>query len=304
MDKKEKRAENFYRSFLAYTESLFALYTTNKQLDFQSILKMIIRAWEFVRLDRNHIVHVMQTAERYKNPHVSHSVRSSIIALIIGTYLKLPRHQLIELGVANLLCNISVVKLSGRIYATRNDGIDLLTLVTDREKKLLNSHSIDACESLKSLKFPLSICEAVLQHHELEDGSGFPRRLKGSDIGIYAKIIAVAGFYEAFSSEHIEGAKCGHSGIIKILQNNGSFDVSVIRALVNSISIYPVGIYVLLSNGERGQVVDIVQENPRFPVVEIFREQFFKETVSTSDELSIARPLTSEEVVRMALAMT
>jgi hypothetical protein len=65
---------------------------------------------------------------------------------------------------------------------------------------------------------------------------------------------------------------------------------------VNSISIYPVGIYVLLSNDERGQVKDIDQETPRFPIVEIFGEQLPKKIVKTSEELSIVRPLTSEEV--------
>jgi HD-GYP domain-containing protein (c-di-GMP phosphodiesterase class II) len=292
MDNKEKRAEKFYQSFLTYTESLFEGFSVRNELDFQSIQKMIKMTCEFVRLDRNHIVYVMQTAEQYKNPHVSHSVRSSIIAIIIGTYLKLPRHQLIELGVANLLCNISVLNMSGRIYTSREGGPNLLKSGTDMEKKLLYVHPIHAHKILKSFNFPLSICEAVLQHHELEDGSGFPQQLNGNHIGLYGKILVVAGFYEAFSMEHIDSAKCGHSGMIQILKNGVSFDVSVIRALVNSISIYPIGIYVLLSNGECGQVVDIDRENPRFHIV----EKSPGKIVKTSDELSIVRPLTSEEI--------
>ncbi len=163
------------------------------------------------------------------------------------------------------------------------------------EKKLLYVHPIHANRTLKTLNFPLAICEAVLQHHEMEDGSGFPQQLKGNAIGLYGKILVVAGFYEAFSTENIDGTKCSHSGIVQILKNGGCFDVSVIRALVNSISIYPVGIYVLLSNGKRGQVSDIDQENPRFPLVKIYGKQSSNETVKTSDELFIVRPLTSEE---------
>jgi len=75
---KEKRAENFYISFLTYTDSLFSSLSTGKRLDFQSIQKKIKVVYEFVHLDRNHIVYIMQTAGRYKNPHVSHSVRSCI----------------------------------------------------------------------------------------------------------------------------------------------------------------------------------------------------------------------------------
>jgi len=296
MDNREKKAEKFYNSFLTYTESLFDGFTAKNELDFEAIQKMIKMSYEFVRRDRNHIVYAMQTAKPYKNPHVSHSVRACIVAMIIGAYMKLPRHQLIELGIAGLLCNISVLNLSGRIYTSKEGGLNLLKSGSDMEKKLLYVHPIHANRTLKALNFPLPICEAVLQHHELEDGSGFPQQLKGNAIDLYGKILVVAGIYEAFSTENTDGIKCSHSGIVQILKNSGSFDMSVIRALVNSISIYPVGIYVLLSNGKRGQVSDIDQENPRFPFVKIFGKQSPNEYMKTSDELFIVRPLTSEEV--------
>ena len=292
MDNREKKAEKFYRSFLTYTEALFDGFTSKNELDFQSVQEMIKKICEFVRRDRNRIVFVMQTAERYENPHVYHSARASIIAVIIGIYLKLPRHQLIELGVACLLCNISALNLPGRIYTSGEGGPKLLKSGTDMEKKLLYVHPIHTHKILKSFNFPLSICEAVLQHHELEDGSGFPRQLKGNHIGLYGKILVVAGFYEAFSLEHVDGVKCGHNGMVQILKNGGSFDVMVVRALINSISVYPSGIYVLLSNGEYGQVVELVRENPRFHFVEKSKGRI----VRTTDELSIVRPLTDEEV--------
>jgi len=296
MDSKEKRAEKFYKSFLTSTEAVFNGFTAGNGLDYESIQEMIRISCEFVRMDRNSIVHAMQTADRYENPHVSHSVRSSIIATIIGAYLKLPRHQLIELGVAALMCNIGLLNLSGQIYTSSGGSPDLLKTGTDMEKKLLYVHPIQAHKTLKLFNFPLSVSEAALQHHELEDGSGFPKQLKGDHISLYGKILVVADFYEAFSMEHINGTKCGHSGIVQILKNGGIFDVSVIRALVSSISIYPVGIYVLLSNEKRAQVVDIDQENPRFPIVEVYGKKSPSGIMKTSDELSIVRPLTSEEI--------
>jgi HD-GYP domain-containing protein (c-di-GMP phosphodiesterase class II) len=296
MDDKLKRIKDFYRSFLKYTEALFDEFIIRKKLEFHSIQEMIITLCEFVRLDRNSVVYVMQTAEPYNNLHVAHSVGTCVVAMIIGTNMKLPRHQLVELGVAGLLTNISVLNMPGRIYTNNEDGTNLLKSGTDREKKLMYVHPVHACKTLKSLDFPPSVCEAVLQHHELEDGSGFPWQLKGKDIDLYGKILVVAGFYDAFSMKHIDGAKCGHSGIIRILKNDGIFDVSVIRALVSSISIYPVGIYVLLSNGKRGQVVNINPQSPRFPVVKILDKQLHCEIVRTYDELCITRTLTSEEI--------
>ena len=296
MDHRESRAEKFYVSFLAYAERLFNGFACGSTLDFESIQKMIKMAYEYVRLDHNHMVYLMQTAKRYKNPHVSHAVRGTMTALIIGSTMKLPRHRLLEVGVACLLGNISVLSLPGWIYTSEDGGFDLLKKGGEKETKLLYDHPVNAYNTLKLSRFPLSICEAVLQHHELEDGSGFPQQLKGDAIGLYAKILAVAGFYEAFSMNNIDGEKCGHNGVVRILKNSGCFDTSVIRALVDSISIYPIGVCVLLSNGERGQVVDIDRENPRFPIVKVFGKQPPYDMVKTSGELSIARPLTSEEV--------
>lgn len=244
MDNKKERAEEFYNSFLTYTESLFYGLAAGIKLDYQSIQKIIIKTCEFIRLDRNNIIGVMQKAGQYENPHVSHSVRTGIIAIIIGTYMKLPEHMLIELGVAGLLCDIGVLNLSGRIHTS---GPELLKSGTDMEKESLYYHPIYAYRILKSFKFPLSVCEAVVQHHELEDGSGYPNQLNGKHIGLYGKILVVAGFYEAFL---VERTKRDNGGILQVLKNGGSFNVPVIRALINSIPVCPAGIYILLSSGE------------------------------------------------------
>ena len=296
MDTNDSKAEEFYKSFLEYTETLFAGFLDRKGLDFQSIQDMIRKLCDLVRQDRNSVVHVMQTAEPYENLHVSHSVRTSIVAVIIGMNLKLPRHQLFELGVAGLLGNLSVLSLPERIYTSSGGALNLLEAGTDAEKRALYVHPIHAQKVLKAYEFPASVCDAVLQHHELEDGSGFPQQLKGDNICMNAKILVVAGLYDAFSIEDVDKAKCGHRGIVQILKNGKIFDVQVIRALINSISIYPVGIYVLLSNGEFAQVVDNDEDNPRFPVVEIAGGKPPKQIVKTSEELSVVRPLISEEV--------
>jgi hypothetical protein len=74
----------------------------------------------------------------------------------------------------------------------------------------------------------------------------------------------------------------------------------VVRALVFSLSIYPIGLYVMLSNNKKGQVVDINPETPRFPIVQIFGEitpDGKNKTAETSpDGLTIVRPLTREEI--------
>ena len=84
------------------------------------------------------------------------------------------------------------------------------------------------------------------------------------------------------------------------MKNQGKqYDETVIRALLFSLSLYPIGLYVLLSNNKIGQVVDVNPENPKYPVVQVIGEtkpDGSPRVVETSEYgVSITRPLTKEE---------
>lgn len=88
------------------------------------------------------------------------------------------------------------------------------------------------------------------------------------------------------------------------MKNQGKqYDETIIRALLFSVSLYPIGLYVVLSNNKIGQVVDVNPENPKFPIVQLYKElkpDGKPKVVETSEYgLSIARPLTKEEGARL-----
>jgi HD-GYP domain-containing protein (c-di-GMP phosphodiesterase class II) len=142
----------------------------------------------------------------------------------------------------------------------------------------------------------------ALEHHERENGGGYPRQLTGDKISLYSKIIAVACSYEAQTSQRPhKDAKDGFAGMLELLKNEGKqYDDTVIRALVFSLSIYPIGLYVLLSNGKKGQVVDVDPENPRYPRVQVLGvltpEGKAKIQETSQDGVHIVRPLAKDEL--------
>ena len=164
------------------------------------------------------------------------------------------------------------------------------------------SHPIFGFNLLKTSDFPLVVSLAALEHHERENGSGYPQKLTGEKISLYAKIIAVACSYEALTAARPhKDAKDGYSGMLDLLKNEGKqYDDTIVKALVYSLSIYPIGLYVLLSNGKKGQVVDVNPENPKFPLVQVFGElnpDGKNKVLETSqDGVYIARPLQKEEI--------
>ncbi|MDR1239976.1 MAG: HD-GYP domain-containing protein [Treponema sp.] len=294
---KIKRAETFYASFYRYAESIFTRLAIKDELDIKAISERVKNACDMVREDRRFLMRVLKNAEipSDQNYLISHSVRSTIIAIIIGTYLKLPAHRLIELGVAALLHEIGMIQLPPQVYLSNR-------ALNPQEKKAILTHPILSFNLLKSFDFPLVISLAALEHHERENGTGYPQKLTSEKISFYAKIIAVACSYEALSTNrpHKE-AKDGYTGMLELLKNEGKqYDDTVVRALVFSLSIYPIGLYVLLSSGKKGQVVDVNPENPRYPIVQIFGEltpDGKNKTLETSpDGISIVRPLTRDEI--------
>ena len=291
------RAEEFYADFQKYVEGLLTQAAIKNHLDFKPIAEKVKTACDIIREDRRFLLRVQKNTLSNPNDNymASHAVKSTIISIIIGFYLKLPNHRLIELGVAALLHEIGMIKLPPQVYLSNRS-------LQPQERKAIFSHPVLSFNLLKSFDFPLTVTVAALEHHERENGSGYPRKLTGDKISLYAKIIAVACSYEALSAQrpHKE-AKDGYTGMLELLKNEGKqYDETIVRALVYSLSIYPIGLYVLLSSGRKGQVVDVNPGNPRFPVVQVFGElnpDGKNKVIETSpDGISIVRPLTKEEI--------
>ena len=225
----------------------------------------------------------------------SHTVRVSIIAIILGISLKLPNHRLIDLCIIAMVHDIGMLMLPSKAY------LESQTL-TEQEKNLIHTHTVLGYNLLKSSDFPPTVSMAVLEHHERENKTGYPQQLSGDKISLFGKIIAVAYSYEAVSSKrHYREAKDSYKVILELLKNEGKqYDDSIIRALVSSLSIYPIGLYVLLSNGKKGQVIDASPEKPRYPVVQIFGDPMpsgKNKTIQTSpDDISVVRPLSPDEI--------
>jgi HD-GYP domain-containing protein (c-di-GMP phosphodiesterase class II) len=295
---KLKEAEEFYAAFLEYTEQLFARMLARKNLEFNPAAEKIKAVCKTIQENRRYVLRVLQTTEPPPDQDYrpSHAVRSTIIAVIIGIALKLPNHRLIELGVAALFHEAGMIEISPQMLLSKRP-------LNPPERDMILAHPIRGYKLLSALNFPMAVNVAALEHHERENGSGYPRKLSSGQITLYSKIIAVACSWEALSvSRPYREAKNGNIGMLELLRNEGKrYDDTVIRALVYSLSIYPIGLYVLLSNGKKAQVVDVNPRNPRLPIVQMleeFTEEGKKKILATSEAeggISIISTLTREE---------
>ena len=267
-----------------------------KRLEINSVYENVKNIFKNIRYDHSNLLLALQESELRKNENYlySHTVRTSILALIIGKYLNIPTHKLIELGVAALLHDIGMLSVPEELY------LQSLPL-TKEEKTILDNHPKYGFKILTAHNYSSIITLAVLEHHEREDGTGYPRKLTRDNISLFGKIIAVACSYEAISARRkYKDSLDLHTGIVEMLKNKSKYNNAALMALVNSLSLYPVGLYVLLSDGNRGQVIDINSKDPRYPVVQILDEKTNDGKIikkhTFSDGLHIIRPLRNDEI--------
>jgi HD-GYP domain-containing protein (c-di-GMP phosphodiesterase class II) len=207
--------------------------------------------------------------------------------------LRLSLTNLVELGVACLLHEIGMIRLPAQLYITDK-------VLSSSDRKLLNSHPVLSYNILQEFKFPLKICLGVLEHHERENGSGYPSQLTSERISVYAKIISVACSFEAITAPRTyKDSRSANEAMVDLLKNNKQYyDENVIKALLYSLSLFPIGGYVYLSNGKIAQVVDVNPENPKNPIVQVVSSSKTAEPeiIKTSDTgIKIIRALNQKE---------
>ncbi len=180
-----------------------------------------------------------------------HCVNVGILAVSIGIKLNLSRDNLIYLGTAGILHDIG----------KKNVPIDILDKqgkLSGDEYELIQKHPEMGFEILaESIELNSVTKVGVLQHHERYDGSGYPRGLKGNEITIFGRILAVADTYDAMTSDRAYRNAFSPSETVEYLMGTGNqlYDSEVIEVFMKCVTIYPVGTSVELSDGTKGIIM-------------------------------------------------
>ena len=290
------KVETKYKEFLG---AVFEFHETAKQglnLNIRAVSDLAKDLVEFIE-ERNKqilLIDTQQFADEYDYV-ILHEIGSTVFAVVIGRYLKLPTYKLIELATACLIHEIGMARVPPRVYNSTKP-------LTVQEKQVLLAHPILSYNIVNASSFALPICLACLEHHERDNGGGYPRRLSANRLSLYGKIIAVACSYEAITNPRpYRYAKSPTTAIMELVKNeNKQYDDNVLKALLYSVSFFPIGTYVILSDGRYAQVVDINPDDPRFPIVQILGEMSsggnLKVVGTDKDTLYIARTVNKTDI--------
>ena len=287
--------QSVYDEYLAYINHVYTRYATHHEINQENLAERIKDLCVFIKENKRYVLRITpSTQKRSSNFLVIHTMRSTVFAISIGLQLRLPLSKLIELGVSCLLHEIGMIQIPPQLYITNKQ-------LSQTERAQIATHPIIGYKIVKDLKFPLSIQLGILEHHEKVNGTGYPRRLTGEQISLYAKIIAVACSFEAISAprEH-KAEQSTFAAMVELLKNSDNqYDGTVTKALLYTLSLYPIGAYVYLSNGKIAQVIDTTPDNPKYPIVQVLEKnqgQEAQQSFQTNDsDMKIVRVLSKEE---------
>ena len=166
-----------------------------------------------------------------RDPYTSgHQQRVAEISVAIAKDLGLTEEQIRGIYMAGLIHDLGKIQVPAEILSKPGQ-------LTKLEFELIKTHPKVGFDLLKGIEFPWPIAQIIYQHHEREDGSGYPRKLKGDKILIEAKIISIADVIEAMSSHRPYRPALGiEVALDEIVKHKGTlYDTTIVASYLKVI---------------------------------------------------------------------
>jgi putative nucleotidyltransferase with HDIG domain len=197
----------------------------------------------------------------------SHCINVSLYSMLIGKWLGLPENEIKLLMNAGILHDVGKSKIPLPILNKRGP-------LTQEEFKVIKKHPLYGFEITEdNTDINKKVKDAILMHHEKENGTGYPFGIKGVNISSFAKIISIADAFDALTSERVYKKRQTPFDTFRDMERigvmEGNYDPDILLKFIHNISQYYVGSKVRMSTGRFGEIVYVPPHNISSPVVKV-----------------------------------
>ncbi|NMO94170.1 HD-GYP domain-containing protein [Paenibacillus lemnae] len=240
---------------------------------FQSAIAGEIRIYEVRKQMESLLAHqkdfaVLKFAPRMtsRNDYRFHNaVLCALSSYKLAQWIGLPQKEWIQVAFAGLLHDIGNAKIDPLL-------LNKPTRLSPEENEEMRQHTTYGYQILKNVAaVNEGVRLAALQHHEKIDGSGYPLKLEGSKIHIYAKIVAITDIFHAMTLDKFYGNAQSPYAVMEQIQLEafGKLDPVIVQTFIHKVTALHNGTRVRLSSNEVGEIVFTDSQNPTRPMVSI-----------------------------------
>lgn len=225
-----------------------------------------------------------------------HSLNVSVVCMMLVKGLNLGREQAEFLGKGALLHDIGLIKVPGQIVKKDADE------QTRQERELYAKHVEHGIRIGAELGLAPEILAIIGQHHELADGSGYPRGLKLEQIAPLGRIVSLVNYYDGLCNPvDVLHALTPHEALaFMFAKSRSKFDAEILQIMIRALGVYPPGSIVKLSNDTTAMVVSVNPHATLRPWVVVYDAGVRRDDAPTLN-LETERELSISKAIRPAL---
>ncbi|MEO1237536.1 MAG: HD domain-containing phosphohydrolase [Planctomycetota bacterium] len=249
----------------------------------------------YLHADPSLVLHLLRMKGDPGRTLYRHGIKAALLSMTLTRQLGLDEDRVTHAGVAALVHDLGMLRVPKPIrFAPRP-----LTRAEWQQVQEHPTHTLNLLDKLGGVND--SIKTAAYQVHERCDATGYPKQRSKQFIHPLAKVIALADSYAALTDDRPHrAALSGHEAMKTLLREvqAGKHDRGVARALVDTMSMYPVGSLVGLSDGRTARVLRGVPGQSIRPVVVVLKDGEpvdWELDLGEIDDLSITRVLGEEQ---------
>jgi putative nucleotidyltransferase with HDIG domain len=213
----------------------------------------------------NHL-HVVHRRDDYT---FHHSINVAVLCGVLGRWLGYTGEEYKSLVLAGLVHDIGKTQIPLEIL--RKPG-----KLSELEMDTMKFHTTRGYKLMKEFDLPAGVLHTILQHHEREDGSGYPLKVAGDKIHPFAKIVAVADIYDAMTSDKVYRKKTTPFQAVEAIVQDmyNKLDPNICTVFLNNVRDYFIGNIVELNDGREAEVVYLGKIVAARPIVRTDDGQF------------------------------
>lgn len=255
------------KDVVVQTKKLFDSFQETGIVPVNELQEQVIPAVQEV-VNHPNIFELFEAVKAQGEYTYQHNIGVGVLSTLIGKWLEFSEEELKALTLAGTLHDIGKLRIPPELLNKPGK-------LTEEEFELVKKHAVYGYEILKKTQgISYRTALVALQHHEREDGGGYPLGLESDNIDLFSKIVAVADIFHAMTSKRPYHDALPFYEVVREMKEGffGKLDPKIVSVFLDNIITKMIGQKVVLTDDRIGEIVFINPHEEEAPLIKVDEE--------------------------------